>query len=52
MDKNVRPEVGARIYLILCSIQSYFGGITTLDKTVASSRDDNQTYYSKLSYVT
>lgn len=52
MGKNVRPEIGGRIYLILCSIQSYFGGITTLDKTVASSRDDSHTQCSKLSYVT
>ena len=52
MDKNIRPELGACICLILCSIQSYFGGLITLDKTVASSRNDNHMYCSKLSYVT
>lgn len=52
MDKNGRSELGAHICLILCSIPSYFGGMTTSDKTVAISQDDNHKYCSKLSNVT
>lgn len=44
-------SLGLPTCLILCSISFYFGGMTTWDKTAASSRDKCHTYCSNLSNV-